>query len=274
MPIYVPQKLSKRTGKVNGRNYRKMLMAYIERELPYQCEIIKKNERFYCNITIEETEIEKIYTCHNGVIGIDTNPDGIAMTEVAKDGSFKSSVWIEKGKLTTARKNKRDNIVGETAIEVVEFAKKMGKGIAIEDLKFADDKDVKSKFARVKHQFTYMRIIQAIIRQAKREGVEVLDVKPQYTSVIGKYKYMHMFGLTVHQSAALVIGRRALGYKDKVPRILIDNLEDKSKQKFTTKINEWSKWQIIKNNYKKKGGENPGFWQENRKEILGLGIPF
>ena len=85
---------------------------------------------------------------------------------------------------------------------------------------------------------------------------------------------MHMFGLTVHQSAALVIGRRALGYKDKVPKILVDNLDEKLKQKFATKVDEWSRWLIIKNNYKKKGGEYPGFWQAGRKDILGLGVPF
>ena len=274
VPIYIPQKLSKKTGRINGRNYRRMLLDYVGKELPYQCEIIRRNGRYYCNITMEEAGPEKIFTCHNGVIGIDTNPDGIALTEVAADGNFKGSIWIGNGELTTARTEKKTNIIGEVVREALEQAKKSGKGIAVEDLKFADDKDVKSKFARVRHQFIYKKLILAIIRLAIREGVEVLTVRPQYTSTIGQYKYMHMFGLTVHQSAAYVIGRRALGYRDKVPRMLIDHLDDKSKQKFATKINEWSKWLAVRNYYKKKGGEYPGLWQSKRKEILGLGIPF
>ena len=50
------------------------------------------------------------------------------------------------------------NIIGQAAKEVVEQAKKSGKVIAEEDLKFADDKDVKTKFARVKHQFIHMNL--------------------------------------------------------------------------------------------------------------------
>lgn len=274
VPIYIPRKLSKKTGKINGRNYRMMLIEYAARGLPYQCEIIRRDGRYYCNITIEEETLEKVYTCHNGITGIDTNPDGVALTEITKDGNFKSSIWIGSGELTTARTEKRNNIIGNVAKEVVEQAKKSGKGIAAEDLKFTDDKDVKSKFARVRHQFIYMRLILAILRLAAREGIETVTVKPQYTSTIGQYKYMHMFGLTVHQSAALVIGRRALGYRDKVPKILVDKLDDKSKEKYETRINEWSRWSVIKNYYKKKGGEYPGIWQSKRKEILGLGVPF
>lgn len=60
--------------------------------------------------------------------------------------------------------------------------------------------------------------------KAKREGVQIIKVKPQYTSKIGLYKYSHQYGLNVHQSAALVIGRRAFKQNEKIPKLLKDKL--------------------------------------------------
>jgi hypothetical protein len=50
-----------------------------------------------------------------------------------------------------------------------------------------------------------------------REGVEILLVVPQYSSIIGKYKYGQQFGISVHLAAALVLGRRALQLKEQLP---------------------------------------------------------
>lgn len=82
---------------------------------------------------------------------------------------------------------------------------------------------------------------------------------------------MHMYGLSIHQAAAMVIGRRALRYREKVPGILVDRLDTQSKEKVQNAKNEWLKWLVINNYYKKKAGENPGYWQSNRKTVLGLG---
>ena len=101
-----------------------------------------------------------------------------------------------------------------------------------------------------------------------KEGVELLKVKPQYTSKIGLYKYCHQYGMDVHNGAAMVIARRSYKYKEKVPKILKDKLiEDEAT---FNKKNEWSKWSYINKIIKRKAGENPDFWIENRKIILGL----
>jgi hypothetical protein len=55
-------------------------------------------------------------------------------------------------------------------------------------------------------------------------------VNPAYTSVIGRFKYMKKYGLSVHESAALVIGRRGLGYQERLPKELIDIIKTKVKR--------------------------------------------
>ena len=72
VPIYLPQKLSKKTGKINGINYRELFLNHLQTGEAYQVEMIKKNGKYYCHITFELPKTETIYTGHNGIIGIDT----------------------------------------------------------------------------------------------------------------------------------------------------------------------------------------------------------
>ena len=101
-----------------------------------------------------------------------------------------------------------------------------------------------------------------------REGIAINKVKPQFTSRIGLYKYSNQYGMTVHTSAAMVIARRAYGFKEKVPKLLKDKLI--SYQETFNRKNEWSRWAIINNILKKKGVNNPDFWIINRKKLLGI----
>lgn len=273
VPLYLPQKLSKKTGKINGRNYRQKVLDYLDTGEAYRVELIKKEGKIYCHITIDESKIREyreIHTIDNGIIGIDTNPDGFALTKLDIKGNYKCSTYLKQHELLYARSNRRDNLCGELAKKVIEIAKAEGCGIAIEDLKFKNDRDVKSKFARIKGQFVYSKLLSNLESKAKREGVQIIKVKPQFTSKIGLYKYSHQYGLNVHQSAALVIGRRAFDYNEKVPKLLKEKLlTEEETIKFNNK-NNWKQWSIISNKIKRKGGENPGLWQRNRKYILDI----
>ena len=82
IPVYLPQKLSRKTGKVNGTKYREMFLNYLNTGDAYQVEMIRKKDRYYIHITFEVPKAEEIYTGHNGIIGIDTNPDGFAATRI------------------------------------------------------------------------------------------------------------------------------------------------------------------------------------------------
>jgi IS605 OrfB family transposase len=269
--VYLPQKLSTTTGNVNGRNYKQMFLDYLQTGEAYQVELIRKNGRYYCHITFEEDivrQYEIIHTGHTGVIGIDTNPDGFALTMIDNKGNYKWHTYLNNGELSYARSNRRQNLCGELSDQVVQMAITYGVGIAIEDLKFASDKDVNSKFARKKHQFIYRQLLAMLESSCKRSGIEIIKVKPQFTSKIGLYKYCHQYGMVVHNGASMVIGRRSYKFKEKIPKILkrkvitdLDQFENK---------NEWSKWNEINKNIIRKVGEKPALWLINRKEILGI----
>lgn len=269
--LYLPQKVSTTTGKINGRNYKQMFLDYLNTGEAYQVELIRKNNKYYCHITFEEDIIrryEELYTGHGGIIGIDTNPDGFALTMIDNKGNYKWHKYIKNGELTYARSNRRQNLCGYLAKEVAALAKTYDVGIAVEDLKFAGDKDVHGKFARMRHQFIYKQLLTMLESSCKRSGIEIVKVKPQFTSKIGLYKYCHQYGMIVHNGAAMVIARRSYNYKEKIPRVL--------KEKFVTNIeqfknkNEWSRWNEISKYIKVKVGENPASWLINRKKLLGI----
>jgi len=275
MPIYLPQKLSKKTGIVNGIQYRKMFMDSLERGEAYQVELIKRDDKYYAHITFEELKAKVIYTGHMNMIGIDTNPDGFALTKIDRFGNYRGHTYLKQHELTFCRSNRRTNLCGELVAQAVDYALVRQCGVAVEDLKFKDDRDVSSKLARVSSPFVYATLLMMLERSCLRNGVEFVKVKPQYTSKIGLYKYCHQYGMDVHNGAALVIARRSYGFKEAVPKLLEERLVPKKKLIAFKKMNEWSKWseitrQITKLFKKRKEVNTPGLWIVRRKELLGI----
>jgi IS605 OrfB family transposase len=156
------------------------------------------------------------------MIGIDTNPDGFALTMIDNKGNYKWHTYLKQHELLYAKGNRRENLCGELVKQVTLIAKTYGVGISIENLKFKNDKDVSSKFARIKNNFIYSKLLTMLESGCYREGIELLKVHPAYTSKIGLYKYCHQYGMVVHNGAAMTIARRSYNFKESVPQILID----------------------------------------------------
>ena len=74
--------------------------------------------------------------------------------------------------------------------------------------------------------------------------------------------------MAVHNGAAMVIARRSYGFKERIPKLLKDQLIDY--EDTFNKKNEWGRWAIISNIIKRKVGENPGLWLSQRKQTLGI----
>jgi len=67
------------------------------------------------------------------------------------------------------------------------------------------------------------------------KGVEVIEVNPVYTSVIGMLKYAPQLNIDKDTAGAYVIGRRALGFKEDMPENYERLLKDKAYLEFALK---------------------------------------
>jgi hypothetical protein len=70
--------------------------------------------------------------------------------------------------------------------------------------------------------------LEKIHSLARKRGVEVLEVNPQDTSTIGMLKYAPGLSLSKDVAAAYVIGRRALGFEERLPKGYEALLQNKS----------------------------------------------
>jgi len=206
VPVYLAHKPSKKTGRLNGINYRQMVLNHLQTGAAYHVEILRRNGKYYVHVTIKE-ETTVPYQTH-GAIGIDTNPDGLGIALADYLGQYRGSRWLGEGEWTYAGSNRRSNLTGEKAKQIVILAKEKGYALAVEDLKFKNNKSVTAKFNRMSHGFIWSKFLEYVDRCTAREGVPVIKVKPAFTSIIGILKYQHMYGISNHESAGYVIARR------------------------------------------------------------------
>lgn len=279
-PIYIPEKKSKKTGKINGFNYKQALINTVLKKDSYKVELLRRNGKIYAHVTFELEPTSLVATAHGYMIGVDTNPDGLALTMIDRNGNYVWSKYLKDSRLLHASGDVRDNICGELAVKVIKLAKQYGAGITAEDLAFKDNVDVKGKFRRVKSQFCYSKLIESIKSACYKYGVELILVKPNYTSKIGLYKYCHMHGLDVHNGAAMVIARRGYGFIEKVPKIyksmfipihMVNKKGELELEEIDLK-SEFSAWPHITKriNWLLRKDNTPSFYIQNRKELMKL----
>ena len=128
------------------------------------------------------------------------------------------------------RSNRRNNISGEIAKHIVDYLLGWNVGaVVLEDLTFKQDHDTNHRFNRLTHSFAKNKLQKALVSRGLKFGFHIKKVNPAYTSVIGRFKYAKMYGLSVHEAASFVIGRRGLNFDEKVPKELIQQLKEKVK---------------------------------------------
>ena len=113
---------------------------------------------------------------------------------------------------------------------VADFALANGVAIATERLKHLRKSrrgDGSGRFFRGKqHRFAYASLLKKVHTLAKKRGVGALQVNPADTSSIGMLKYAPLLSLSKDAAAAYVIGRRALGFKEELPKAYEKLLQD------------------------------------------------
>jgi IS605 OrfB family transposase len=180
----------------------------------YNVRLIYRNEKFEVKVSWEETAGVEILTT-GGAVGIDCNPDGIAVVEVNADGNLVRHMYEKEQRIQFAGRGKRDYDIKQMAVRAVDVAKESQKILIVEKLAFGKRKNGVRKFRRMKSNFIYRQMLDAVKSRASREGVPVIEVQPAFTSILGNLKYAKQYSLNRHTAAALVIGRRGLGFLER-----------------------------------------------------------
>jgi IS605 OrfB family transposase len=158
-------------------------------------------------------------------LGVDVNADPyhLALAVVFPDGNLRHYFTISLEEVDrAANKGAKEIILWKIAHQVVAVAEEHGVAIATEKLKHLRKSRRGDGLGRVfrqkQHRFAYRSILEKIHSLARKRGVEILEVNPQDTSTIGMLKYAPQLSLSKDVAAALVIGRRALGFEEKIPK--------------------------------------------------------
>lgn len=191
-----------------------------------------------------------------GVIGTDLNEDHFALVDINHHGNYLKSKRINYH-FYGLNANQREAEVERVATRVVAWAKEKKKYLILEDLDFDKLKakigKTSRKRARKLHALPYAALREAIVRRAYKEGVEVKFVNPAFGSVIGKFKFQKMYGLSSHASAALVNGRRYSKFSERpVPSkeyhlfLGLPSPKTLSLPDWNTRDNLWKWWSLVR----------------------------
>ena len=155
-----------------------------------------------------------------GAVGIDVNVDHLAVSETDYSGNWLRSLTVP---LVTYGKSKKqaEAVIGDAVAQVVALTLEAGKPLVIENLDFSKKKDqLEGEYpgrSRMLSSFAYGKIRTHFLSRGYREGVEVCEVNPAFSSLMGRVLFMERYGLSVDQAAALVLARRLLNCSEGIP---------------------------------------------------------
>jgi IS605 OrfB family transposase len=159
-----------------------------------------------------------------GVIGVDINTDHLALVETDRFGNPLCKKTIP---LILYGKTRQQSLalIGDACARVVDHAEQTLKPLILEDLDFRKKKQSLREThspsqSRKLSSFSYQAILTHLKSRAFSKKIEVRQVNPAFTSLIGRVKFATRYGLSTHHAAALCIGRRFLNLSEKVPRHL------------------------------------------------------
>ena len=188
-----------------------------------------------------------------GAIGVDLNADHLAVAETDASGNCPNA-WrvplVPYGRST----HQTEALIGDAVASVVAYARSSGKPIVIERLDFRQKKTVlegtSRRYSRMLSSFSYGKVKAYFVSRGHRQGVEIHQVNPAYSSVIGRVKFMERYGLSVHQAAALVLARRLLGCSERIPRLRVCPVGNSVHVAFTVPARKrvkhvWTYWGAI-----------------------------
>jgi IS605 OrfB family transposase len=174
-------------------------------------------------VSVEAQPVAKDSRRELGAIGVDVNVDHLAVSETDRFGNLIGTRRIDLVVYGKTQHQARA-LIGDAAVSIAAQAKAAGKPVVIEKLEFqkkkAELEAANPKQARLLSSFACRQVAAHLQATCYRAGVEVIEVNPAYTSVIGAVNHAQRHGISVHMGAALAIARRGLGFSERPPKRL------------------------------------------------------
>ena len=183
----------------------------------------------------------------DGCVSFDTNVDHLAMTELDSHGNL---IHHEVIRFDIAGKTneQREQILSNSLEKIFKYARQKCKPVAMENLKDIKNESMykNEKLNRKLSEFAYTKITQLAESKSYKYGIGLYKAAPAFTSQIGKIKYMRHYGTSIHVAAAMAIGRRAMGFKERPPKALRHLIPQDNKNR-----HHWSQWRFLARYLKK-----------------------
>lgn len=190
---------------------------------------------------VEVFNSQKNYDFSKGCVAFDTNVDHMAYAELDRHGNLLSHhvIPFQLHGLTTEQ---REQVLSKALEEIFQYAQKAAKPIVMERLEDIKQKPMyqHKKLNEILSSFAYTKVTMLAESKSNKYSIGLVKVNPAFTSQIGKFKYMRHYGISVHEAAAFVIGRRGLGYQDKIPKPMRHLIPDGKKNR-----HHWSHWSYL-----------------------------
>ncbi len=182
------------------------------RPVTWRVKVLQRGKIQLC-VTLEEAEPGVISDAQHGAVAVDLNRGHLAVAEVSPEGRLAGAARLPLRAGSDA--------VWQAARDVVARASRALCPIVLENLDLRAKKawlrSYGKRFAEVLSLFRARQVRDAVEREARRAGIEVRYVDPAWTSRLGNLKYRRRCRLGIHHAAALVIGRRGLGFGERLP---------------------------------------------------------
>ena len=191
----------------------RLLESAVEARRPvtWRVKLLKRGKVQLC-VTLTKREPEVTSDEVHGAVSVDLNRHHLAVAKVSPDGRIAGAARLPLRAGSDA--------VWQAAKGIVARAAKAGCPVVLENLDFRTKKawlrSCGKRFAEVLSSFRSREVREAIEREARRAGIEVWYVDPAWTSRLGYLKYRRRCRLGKHHAAALVIGRRGLGFGERL----------------------------------------------------------
>ena len=180
---------------------------------------------WYIFCTVDVPEIPYQTSKGNGALGIDLNPGVIGWAYCDAEGNLLAFGQIRIN-LAGRSTNQTTATLGDACRELAELAERYKCPIVIERLDFskkkASMKEQGVRYSRMLSNFAYSKFSEILSSRCSKQGIELTEVNPAYSSLIGLTKFMTMYGLSSDTAAGLVLARRALRKSERLTGLFPD----------------------------------------------------